>query len=110
MSLALEMPLIWYSQSCYPIFETIDEAAARASADFCSAWAMEYPLWMRDEHGKFPTRDIPGFGVKSSVFAIAVVSSYLVWTQKKAGCPLPDSPLLQACETGYKTWRFSQNP
>lgn len=106
---ALHGAVCFYAASCYPRFEQIGDSRARLAADFCSNWAQEYPLWMRDDKThEFPRREIPDFGSKSSVFALALMSAFLVWIQEyKAGNDLGyvTSPLISAARDGLTLWR-----
>jgi hypothetical protein len=110
--LALKSALMWYACSIYPVFERIGAEQTLLTAQAAADWSLEYPLWMKDEHGRFPTRDLPHFGVRSSVFAIAVQASYLVWTLKQLDSPLPvDSDFLKACAEGYQMYvLFKRGP
>lgn len=106
---ALHGAICFYANSCYPRFEELGYDRAKLSAEFCSTWAQEYPLWLRDDKThEFPRRDIPGFGVRSSVFAMALAAAFLVWAQAKAGDNLAytyGSPLLDAARDGFTLWQ-----
>ena len=101
---AAYMAVMYYSMACYPVFARIGTEAAKEAADFCSERAMEWPLFERNKKGEFPQYDVPHFGKKSSVYCAAIMSAFLVWTQKAAGNPLPDTDLLKAGEEGYMLW------
>jgi hypothetical protein len=95
---ALHSCLLAYSASIYPHFESIGEACSREAANFCSQWVQETPL-CRDPSGSFPERDIPHLGKRSVIYAVAVMTAFLVWMQKNQN--LPQSPLLKAASEGY---------
>lgn len=105
---ALLASVTFYSAGIYPRFDQMGFEAAKQAADFCGEWANEYPLWIRHTTGflakksEFPQREIPGFGERSSIYAMAVMAAFLVWTQRKAGNELPGSELLEAADWGYK--------
>lgn len=105
---ALLTSITFYSAGIYPKFEQMGYAEAQKAANFCSDWSNEYPLWTPQTTGffakksGFPTREIPGFGERSSVYAMAVMAAFLVWTQRTAGNELPSSEMLEAADAGYK--------
>ena len=102
---AMTGALTFFSVSCYERFATLTPAQCQEAADFASARSGEYPLWMRGKKGEFPQYDVPHFGTRSSVYLIALMSAFLVWSQKKAGIEtMPDSPLLDAALMGYKLY------
>lgn len=108
---ALHGALMFYSVSCYETFDKVGFERANEAADFCSTWAMEYPLYLRSEAKKgapseFPKRDIPHFGERSSVFAIAVMSAFLVWSQKQSfpDAGFPESSMLSAALDGWNLY------
>ena len=103
---ALHGAISFYAASCYPTFERLGFDAAKEAADAAGEANSQYPCWQRDKKGQFPEFDLPHFGKRSSVFCIAVLCAFLVWTQKAAGNPLPDSPLLAAAEDGWKLWKM----
>jgi len=103
---ALLMALTLYSVAIYKRFSEVGDAAARQAAQAAGDWSLEYPLWMHDGKREFPKRELPHFGERSSIFAIAVQGAYLVWTQKQLGNPLPDSCILKACEEGWNFWKL----
>ena len=102
---ALYQAVMWISVGIYPQFEAMGEKKAREAVDFCSEWSEHLPLFLH-KGNDFDQREIPGFGVRSSVYGMAVMSAFVVWVQKKAGNELPTSPLLEACETGYNLWKL----
>jgi len=94
------------SVSCYEIFERVGFAAAKLAADAAGEASLRCPLWQRDAKGKFPEFVIPGFGRRSSIYVIAIQAAFLVWTQVKAGNPLPESVFLKAALEGHKLWKL----
>ena len=109
---ALAGSIMFYSMSCCARFETIGEDKAEAAAHFCAQWSLEYPLWARGKDGAFPKREIPGFESRSSVFAVAVMTSYLVWSIRKQSNGLQGlqslfktNPMLAAANDGYEMWQ-----
>lgn len=108
---AIDYAVLYYSVACYRTFDQLGDTESLRAARFAGDWSMEYPLWLRDEKtSEFPTRDIPGFGVRSSIFAIAIQSAYLVWVQKKAGNDIsfPDSHFVRDALAGWdlaKIWK-----
>jgi hypothetical protein len=103
---AMHGAIMFFSVSCYRQFATLTPAQCQEAADFASEQAQRYPLWMRDgKTGEFPQVDVPHFGTRSSVYLMAIMSAYLVWSQKKAGVEsMPDSPLLDAAVMGYRLY------
>jgi hypothetical protein len=99
---AMHGAILFYAADCYPRFEQLGPDGAKAALEACSKWSMEYPLHLRDG-ADFPKREIPGFGLRSSIYAMALMSAYLVWACKNKN--LPDSPLLKAASDGYALWR-----
>lgn len=98
--------VMYYAASIYPVFERVGFEAAQKIVQVAEQASLEYPLFQRDKTGKFPTVDLPEFGPRPTPFCAAVMSAFLVWTQRKAGNPLPDSPLIQAASSGYTLWRL----
>ena len=74
----------FYAASLYPVFENLGEVAAKEIAMAAEEANLKYPCWMRNEKGKFPEFELPHLGKKSSVYCIAAMSAYLVWTVLKA--------------------------
>lgn len=99
---ALTGAITFYSVGCYERFMELTGDQAQEAMDFAQEQSMVYPLWQRNEKGEFPQYDVPHFGIRSSVWLMALMSAWLVWMQKGAGIELlPDSPLLKAAECGY---------
>ncbi len=88
------------------MFDRTGEAAAREAVDFCQKWSFEEPLWLPNKKGQFSQKEIPHLGKRSSIFAIAVLAAFLVWSQKGERQPAFESERwLQIC---YEGWRFHQ--
>ena len=89
---ALLASVTFYSAGIYPRFDQMGFEAAKRAADFCGEWANEYPLWVRHTTGflakksEFPQREIPGFGERSSIYAMAVMAAF----PEVTGLPPPD--------------------
>lgn len=65
----------------------------------------EHPLGEVDKQGKPVQVQLGCLGLKTVGYAVAVISAYLVWTQKHlANNPLPDSPLLDAAFMAYQIY------
>ena len=104
----LHFAVLYYAICCYEMFDELGDAAAREAADFCQAWSLEQPLWMRNKKGQFDKRVVPHLGAQSSVCAMAVIAAYLVWRQKQVGNPIPDESLLQAADAGYTLYALQR--
>lgn len=95
---AMEMALMWYSCDIFNKFDALGDEKAKIAADFASKWSLEYPLWLREKDKKeFPQRDIPGFGKKSSVYAMAMMAAWLVWAMRDK----PETYLAAAGDNGF---------
>ena len=105
---AWPMTLFWYSQSFYNVIQSLGYDKAKEIAEAAGNFSLEYPLWMTDEKkGGFKQFDLPHIGEKSGPYLIAVQGAFLVWTQKQlTDNPMPDSPILKACEDGLRAWRL----
>jgi hypothetical protein len=94
-----------YSTSAYQVFNRLTWEQCQEAVNACSQFSLEYPLHLRDKSGEFPKRDIPHFGERSSINCMAIMSAWLVWTQKVLwDNPLPESPLLGATKDGLALW------
>lgn len=114
--------MTFYAASCYDRFEQIGFDKAKAAADFCSQWSMEYPLFLREAKTKdFPHKDIPEFGDRSSIYAMALMTAFIVWLQIKAHGlaatekmirEMENSQLLQAALSGlmFAKVKVQQDP
>ena len=92
---------MFYAVACYERFNALTYEQCKEAADAAGNASLGYPLYSRDKNGKFPEFDIPHFGKKSSVFCAALMSAFLVWTQRvMQNNPLPGSTLLQAASDG----------
>lgn len=107
---SVEPMIMWYSQSCYSIFDQIGYAASLEAAESASEFNQRKPLLMREKNGKFPETDIPHFGIRSGPFCVALLTAFLVWSQhqhnedESGNIYLPDSVFLVAAESGYRLW------
>ena len=96
---AMHGSITFYSASIYPVFDQIGPDAAREAAQAAGSFMAECAPY-KDKKGNLPKRDIPHFGERSIIYAIALSTAYLAWTFK--GRNLPDSPLLDAAMDGYR--------
>lgn len=99
---ALQGAITFYSMSIYPKFDNMGFEKAEEAAYFCGAWVAEQPLYRETKgknKGEFPRRTIPHFGENSIIYAVALMSAFVVWKQKNKD--LPKSPLLSAASVGY---------
>lgn len=93
--------IIFYSVSCFQIFNHLTYEQGQEAASAASEASQRNPLYLRNKKGNFDQYDIPHFGKRSSVYVMAILSAWIVWVQKKiCGNPLPSSPLLEASGNG----------
>lgn len=93
--------IMFYSVSCFQTFNHLTYEQGQEAALAASEASQRNPLWMRNAKGNFDQYNIPHFGMRSSVYVMAILSAWLVWMQKEIyGNPLPSSPLLEASENG----------
>jgi hypothetical protein len=102
---ALSPTIMFYSVSAYPVFERVGFDRSKEIVTQADQVLLENPL-SRNKKGEFDKFDIDEFGSVSVVFCAALVSAFLVWTQREAGIDyLPDSPFLSAANDGYNLYR-----
>ena len=107
---ALYASLLWYSVGIYPVIERLGFEGFKPIAESADGALLLHPL-MRDKKGNFPEVELPEFGKKSIVFCTAVVSAFLVYSQRSVGIDeLPNSPLLKAANDGYNLWKLENRP
>jgi tryptophan-rich sensory protein len=99
---ALLISIQFYAASLYPKFEGLGFEKSKEAANACSQWSLEEPLWMIPNK----KREIVHLGKVTSIYALAVISAFLVWTQKKIGNSIPDSPMLLAAADGWELYKL----
>lgn len=93
--------VMMYAASCYERFNALTFEQCQAAANAASEASQREPLFMRGKSGKFTEFDIPHFGWRSSVYVAAIMSAWLVWTQRVIqNFSLPTSTLLRAAADG----------
>lgn len=98
---ALALSVHAYSIGLFPLFEQIGYDASKSLAEKAESYSSENPLHLCGDR-KF---DMPVIGQCSGAKLIAVMSSFLVWSQRKQGFPLPTSTLLSASNEAYELWK-----
>ena len=102
---ALTGCVMWYSVNIYRRLGELTKAQITEAMDAAGEACNQKPLWMTGDQ----TFTIPHFGAKSGPWIIALMSAYVVWTQKKAGEEyLPDSPLLEAAALGWQLYQLDE--
>ena len=105
---ALHGCITWYSQSCYDHFDRLGFDAANEIAQVANDQNGKEPLLIRNKKGEFNQFELPYIGKKSGPYLVALMSAFLVWTQRQlVDNPLPDSPMLAAAHDGLKLWWLS---
>ncbi len=104
---AWQATLFWYSVSAYNFISSNDFDVVKGVVDAANEFSGREPLHMPRKDGSFTKTVLPILGEKSGPYVIALLGSYLVWTQKQlANNELPDSPVLKACMAGLNFWRL----
>ncbi len=99
--------LFWYSVSAYNFISGNDFDVVKGVVDAANEFNQHEPLHMPRKDGSFAKTVLPILGERSGPYLIALMGSFLVWTQMHlANNELPDSPLLKACEAGYNFWKL----
>ncbi len=99
--------LFWYSVSAYNFISSNDFDVVKGVVDAAGEFNQREPLHLPRKNGSFAKTVLPILGEKSGPYCIALMGSFLVWTQRYlADNPLPDSPVLKACYDGLLFWRL----
>lgn len=99
--------LLWYSASAYNFISSNDFEVVKSVVLAADEFSQHEPLHMRGKDGSFPKIILPILGEKSGPYCIALIGSFLVWTQKQlADNELPDSPVLRICNEALNFWKL----
>ena len=102
--------ICFYSQWLYPIFERIGTDESQKLSEQASKISAENPLHCMGHEDK--TWELPHLGACSPGKVLAILPAYIVWFCKSSNkdALLPDSPLIQAADLGYKMWKMQISP